>query len=307
MSDLVIADTSEFQGRINWQAYVAAGFPAAIIRAHNGYRADHTFVVNRSDAHAAAIRALGMYQYLAASRDAAAQANELCDLVGPLRPGEWLICDLEEGAGDQEARGHAWLSTVVGRLHDAGTAEELYSGAYFLLAHNLAASGFKRIWVASYGTAEPGIPHEEWQFTDARSFPGMSGPCDASLFHGTIEQLLAHIGTPSTTTPAEDTMPQWINGTVPASNAPVVVLVPAGDAWAGFPHRTLHLGMDEPGVAGAHAVVRVAVHKGGADWDRVQTVAVTAKDGTAAVDVTGAVKVSLQTLAPGVSWAVEVW
>lgn len=307
MSDLVIADTSEFQSRINWQAYVAGGFLAAIIRAHNGYRADYQFVANRSGAHAAAIRALGMYQYVVAGRDAAAQANELCDLVGELQPGEWLICDLEEGSGDQEARGHAWLSTVVNRLHDAGTAEELYSGGYFLLAHNLSAAGFRRIWVASYGTAEPGIPHEEWQFTDAHSFPGISGATDASIFHGTIGQLLARIGTSSTTTPAEDTMPQWINGSITPGAAPVVALVPAGDAWKAFTHRTLHLGMDEPGVAGAHAAVRVAVHKGGADWDRVVNLAVTAKEGTVSLDITGAVKVSLQTPAAGVSYSIETW
>lgn len=113
--------------------------------------------------------------------------------------------------------------------------------------------------------------------------------------------------TPGTTTPAEDTMPQWINGSITPGTAPVVVLVPAGAAWSAFPHRTLHLGMDEPGVAGAHASVRVAVHDGGADWKSVQTAAVTAKDGTVAVDITGAVKVSLQTASAGVSYSIEVW
>jgi hypothetical protein len=113
--------------------------------------------------------------------------------------------------------------------------------------------------------------------------------------------------TPGPTTPSEDTMPQWINGSVTPGTVPVVAGVPAGTAWAGFPHRTLHLGMDEPGAVGAKAMVRVAVHKGGADWEPVRDVPVTAKGGTVGLDITGAVKISLQTVSPGVCYSVETW
>jgi GH25 family lysozyme M1 (1,4-beta-N-acetylmuramidase) len=203
MSDLVIPDLSEFQGTVDWHALVSGGYPAAIIRAHNGSRADYQWSANRAGAHAAGVRALGIYQYLQAGHDAGAQANALCDLIGSLRPGEWAICDLEEGGGDQSARAHAWYTTVAGRLHNA-SSEELYSGDYFFGAHHLSAAGFSRIWVAAYSSTEPSTVHELWQFTDARHFPGVSGSNDASVFHGSVEQLLTHVSTP---TPPEDDMP----------------------------------------------------------------------------------------------------
>ena len=206
MADLVIPDVSEYQGTVNWRALVAAGYPAAIVRAHNGYRADHTWPGCRDAAHAGGIRALGIYQYIASGRDVVAQANELCDLVGSLRPGEWLICDLEEGSGDQAGRGAAWLRTVAARMHDGGGSEELYADTSFWQAHNLSGAGFKRSWVAAYSASEPrSVPHELWQFTDARSFPGIGGPCDASIFHGTVDSLLVHI---SSTSPEDIVTPQ---------------------------------------------------------------------------------------------------
>lgn len=190
MADFTIPDVSEYQGSINWRTLVAAGYPAAIIRAHNGTRADNEWATNRAGAHAAGITALGIYQYVSATVDPVVQANQLCDLIGSLRPGEWPICDLEVGAGDQSARAHAWYTTVAGRLHDAA-GEELYSDTSFWAEHNLSSAGFGRAWVAAYGSTEPAIKHDLWQFSESHSFPGVSGPCDANLFTGTIADLLA--------------------------------------------------------------------------------------------------------------------
>lgn len=192
MSDLIIPDVSEFQGTVDWPRLVAAGYPAVIVRAHNGTRADEQWSRNRAQAHAAGVRALGLYQYLVADRDAAVQAEEFCDLVGQLLPGEWPICDLEVGDGDQAARARAWYTTVAARLQNA-RAEELYSGLAFYQAHGLAAAGYTRVWLAAYGPTEPTLPHELWQFTDARTVPGITNPCDASVFHGTVADLLTHI------------------------------------------------------------------------------------------------------------------
>lgn len=197
MTDLYIPDISEFQGTVNWKALIAGAYPAAIIRAHNGSRADHQWAANRASAHANGIKALGIYQYIQAGLNIVTQANGLCDLIGTLKPGEWAICDLEEGTGDQSTRAHEWYTTVAGRLHNAAS-EELYSGDYFFGAHHLSAAGFKRIWLAAYSTTEPKTAHEMWQFTDARHFPGISGNTDGSVFHGTIDQLLSHINAPVT-------------------------------------------------------------------------------------------------------------
>jgi GH25 family lysozyme M1 (1,4-beta-N-acetylmuramidase) len=238
MTDLFLPDISEFQGTVNWHTLVSSSYPVAIIRAHNGSRADYYWSANRAGAHAAGVQGLGIYQYLQASRDAAAQANALCDLIGTLRPGEWAVCDLEEGTGDQSARAHAWYSTVAGRLHNA-SSEELYSGDYFYGAHHLSAGGFSRIWLAAYSSTEPSAVHELWQFTDARSFPGISGKTDASVFHGTTAQLLAHVNPPAPK-PVPVPTPKPTPTPVPEDDMSAAVVarvdqkqVPKGTAWPG--------------------------------------------------------------------------
>lgn len=101
-------------------------------------------------------------------------------------------------------------------------------------------------------------------------------------------------------------MPQQIVGTVMPGPQPTVVLPPAGSAWTAYPNRRLHLGMDEIGTPNATASVRVAIHNG-TTW-RNSTVTVTAAGGRVDVDMTSAdVKVSLQTTATGVGYAVETW
>jgi hypothetical protein len=224
VSDLIIPDVSEFQGAVEWPRLVAAGYPVAIARVHNGDRADERWPANRDQAHAAGVRALGLYQYVVADRDAGDQAAEFCALVGQLRPGEWPICDLEVGDGDQASRARAWYTTVAARLQDA-SAEQLYSGLDFYQAHGLAAAGYPRIWLAAYGPSEPTMPHELWQFTDARDFPGIANPCDASVFHGTVADLLTHI-TPEDEMPLnaqdEDTIKTIVAAAITANRASAV-------------------------------------------------------------------------------------
>ncbi|AEW92921.1 MULTISPECIES: hypothetical protein [Streptomycetaceae] len=110
----------------------------------------------------------------------------------------------------------------------------------------------------------------------------------------------------SNTPVLEDDMPQWHTGPITAGSEPTVVLVPHGNAWQAAPKRTLHLGMDQLGAPAATATVRVAVHNG-IRWGAVSTVKVTAAGSTVDVDVTGAVKVSLQTTTTGLAYAVETW
>lgn len=102
-------------------------------------------------------------------------------------------------------------------------------------------------------------------------------------------------------------MPQWINGPVAPGPQPTVVLVPKGTAWAAYPARTLHLGMDKIGDASAETPVRVAVHNG-TNWGEIVTETVKASAGV--VDVVlpvGTVKLSLQADTEGVAYAIEVW
>lgn len=102
-------------------------------------------------------------------------------------------------------------------------------------------------------------------------------------------------------------MPQWINGSITPGPDAQSVGVPAGGAWTAYPHRTLHLSVDKLGVPGAAASVRVAAHTGGTSWAWEKTVTVSAAGKPVDVDVTGAVKVSLQTADTGVGYSIEVW
>jgi lysozyme len=278
MAQLTIPDVSEFQGVIDWKKLVGGGYPAAIIRAHNGNRADSYFAANRSKAHANGIKALAMYQYVVANRDTAAQANELCDLVGALKSGEWLVCDLEAGTGDQSGRAHTWLKTVMSRLHDDGTAEELYSGESFYGSHNLSSAGFKRIWIAAYRSTEPTVHHELWQFTDAKTFPGIAHACDASIFHGTVADLLAHVNKPAPTPPPAPHYLVEENDMSPftiAANVDVIVPVePAGTAakpQGGAKNAGIWIGFTGQGTGS----VTYSFHKGAA-WVSPVTVSVKA-------------------------------
>ena len=175
MTDTIIADVSEFQQVIDWAAY-GASVPGVIVRAHNGSRPDLYWARNLAGARAN-VMWRGFYQYLPASIDPVAAARAFQATTGPLLPGEVAILDLEEGSGDQRGRRQAWLDTLQDPI------EWTYSGLAFARSH---LPGVRIDWIAAYGQGEPVDAHTMWQFTNARVFPGIAKPCDASVFHGTI-------------------------------------------------------------------------------------------------------------------------
>jgi len=194
---LVVPDVSEHQGDIDWKRLVAA-HPVVIVRAYNGYRADREFALNRDHAHAAGVRALGLYAYLESDRDVVDQAAEFVHAVGHLRAGEWPIVDCEEGT-DSAERVRRWAAYVSRAL---GYDESwLYSGAWFYSAQHLDKAGIpaSRTWLAAYGPREPEAGHALWQYTSHGDVPGVSGPVDCSAFYGTVEQLVAAIRPPAPT------------------------------------------------------------------------------------------------------------
>jgi hypothetical protein len=106
--------------------------------------------------------------------------------------------------------------------------------------------------------------------------------------------------------PQEEDMPAWNDGEITPGPQPTVRLVPHGSAWQSATNRKLHLGMDEITTTPPKATVRVAIHNGTA-W-RVSTVNLTAAAGTVDVPMTADdQKVSLQTTATGVAYAIESW
>lgn len=186
VNQVLIADVSQFQPDIADAAYIREFSPAIIIRAMYGDKYDDLAWyggARRAGLHEAGAKFLGIYQYVVAGQDAVAQADALGSLLGSLQPGEKVIADIEEGAGDQHARWEAWAA----RISQLGNQPWNYSGLNFAAAHDLAPVD----WVAAYQPGEPDVQHLLWQFTDSYHIPGI-GTCDCSSFHGTIGQLQAY-------------------------------------------------------------------------------------------------------------------
>lgn len=187
---LKLADVSEFQGDVDWKTYGLA-CPAAIARVHNGWRMDYKWPRN-----VLGMRTFtqwrGYYQYLPATVDPATAAHAFQATTGPLLPGEVAILDLEEGTGDQRGRRLAWLNALQDPV------EWTYSGLAFARAH-LPGVGVE--WIAAYGQGEPTDAHKIWQFTNAQRFAGIAGPCDGSVFNGTLAQLEALTNSPEVDMP----------------------------------------------------------------------------------------------------------
>lgn len=188
-----IGDMSEFQPAIDDAAYVNQFSKAAIFRGM--YGADHIDKAwfggaRRSAFWDAGARVVMMYQYIVAAQDPAVQAHAFADLVGDLAPGEWLIGDLEEGAGSQAARRSAWQGVIAARYPWMAKTPAghpwMYSGLFFAGQAGIAPVD----WLADYTPVEPGSPHTLWQFTDSARIPGV-GVADCSLYHGTVEDLRA--------------------------------------------------------------------------------------------------------------------
>lgn len=181
----LMADISEFQSNINDAVYLDFSL-AAIIRAAYGAHHDDLswFGGQRRDLlHAGGAKFVGIYQYIVAGQSIASQFAEFAKLVGPLRKGEKVIADIEEGSGNQAARWDEWRSLAEDRFGDVPWD---YSGLNFAATHGLQPVN----WVAAYGQTEPSVTHDLWQFTDAFHVPGV-GVADCSVYHGSVDQLAA--------------------------------------------------------------------------------------------------------------------
>lgn len=301
MPQILVPDLSEWEGAVEWPALVGwqrsqFGGSAAIIRAYNGTREDYYWARNRDGALAAGVDVLGIYAYLLPSVNATTQAASFCATLGQLLPGEFPILDIEAGSGDQSGRAREWMTTVQAAEHAAGWQ---YSGVAFARAANLGADGVpaNRTWIAAYQSGEPASPgHEMWQFTDSATVPGVSGPCDLSLFHGTTADLLALINPH----PSEVPMPALAIGQVgpgfafdehgieiDGTKATVLVTPPANGGLLKWGTEWLSLGCDF-----GSARIRVAIHDG-KGWT-VTTENITALAGRLAIPLPNNVgKVSL--------------
>jgi hypothetical protein len=183
---VLLADVSEWNPQVADAAYLAWS-KAIVIRAMYGdAHDDHAWYGGQRRAllHQGGARFVGIYAYLVAGQSGAAQAQAFRRLVGAIEPGEVFVADFEEGAKPVLS---AWYGEMLS-LYGPGIHPYLwtYSGLDFGQAEGVLPVE----WIAAYGQAEPSSPHRLWQFTSAFAVPGV-GTCDASVFHGTIDELAA--------------------------------------------------------------------------------------------------------------------
>lgn len=241
---VLIPDVSEFQAGStapDWAGIKAQNGGAGIIRVGYGTaHLDHMFVSNYTAMKANGYSFIGLYHYLVAGQDAAAQANQFCNWVGPpsaVAPGTVFILDLEEGTGNQTSRAMTWL-TLVDTFYgfDAkplNMRSWLYSYTSFIVAATLGAifASNRRTWIAAYQTSEPAIGHTLWQSTDGTTgshitnWPGC-GRTDTSIFNGDLPTLAA-MGWP------KPVIPPVIPPSIGDGMIIVKVTAPAGHSWTG--------------------------------------------------------------------------
>ena len=200
---MLLPDLSEYQPDADLRGIKRLNGGAVILRACYGAgHPDSAFVRHRAVAAALGCQFTGIYQYLRAGQDVAAQAEAFCAIVRRLAPHEVPILDLEEGSGSQLARADAWLGHVDAALGLASRPMTqrswLYSGEYFAQSHGLAPvfAGGRHTWIAAYGNTEPGLGHMLWQCTNGSTGPHITtwpgaGKCDTNLYHGDLAQLAA--------------------------------------------------------------------------------------------------------------------
>ncbi|HXT35026.1 MAG TPA: glycoside hydrolase family 25 protein [Chloroflexota bacterium] len=116
-----------------------------------------------------------------------------------LAPGDGVVLDLEDGAGDLSAWALAWVRAVETAV---GFLPLCYSYLYFIQAH-LSDSALAEypLWLAAYGPVQPATPAPWkvttlWQYTQSGACPGIDGNVDRSRTALDVAGLRA-LGKPS--------------------------------------------------------------------------------------------------------------
>lgn len=180
-----ILDVSSYQGQVDWAAVVGSGRAGGICKATEGLGyVDRTFARNW--------QILGGMNatrgaYCFAQPDRAAPeptAQRFLSVVGPVKPTDILVLDLEVGNGDLSAWALRWLALVKART---GITPWLYSYAPFIRAHltDPALAAYP-LWLAAYQRPPPVCPapwhsYILWQHTDSAAVPGIAGKVDESV------------------------------------------------------------------------------------------------------------------------------
>lgn len=180
----LLADLSEWQPDVADAAYLSWSKAVAVRAMYGDAHDDGAWYrgARRDQFHKLGARFVGIYQFLVAGQDGAAQARAFRSLVGAIRPGEVFVADFEQGT---RAMLTAWYDEMLA-LYGPGIRPYLwtYTGEYF----GESTGALPADWIAAYRAAEPSSRHKLWQFSETFPVPGV-GTADCSVFHGTIDEL----------------------------------------------------------------------------------------------------------------------
>lgn len=211
------ADVSHHQATVDMGAYAASGHDRIILKATGGaLDGSLRYTDPLFPARWAAARAAGLHRvayHFARVNNSGADEADYCltqlGNAGGFVNGHDVICydteDVQERPGwsGRSYWTRAALTALarqrarefVGRMVERGvTYGWIYSGAWFLGPAGIVASdfppGWRNLWLSDYGSAADNliVVPRGWtreqlivrQYTDAATFPGISGPCDAN-------------------------------------------------------------------------------------------------------------------------------
>lgn len=206
MTDIRMADVSEWQGNVDAPTYMNAGYKCIIARTYSGYRPDKMMPGRRDYLRGYKFTGLGWYAYLAKDVDAKQQANAFIQTIGTLKANEWPILDVEEGSGSQTSRAQAWFD-VVDKW--AGFPAMLYASQYFFKDQlsGVGHWGNRPLWMAAYSSKEPTEKHDLWQFTDSYNFPGIGTKIDGNLAHMSADEFIKRMRAGKAPAPSPEPAP----------------------------------------------------------------------------------------------------
>jgi GH25 family lysozyme M1 (1,4-beta-N-acetylmuramidase) len=254
-------DVSDFQGNPNWTSVKSAGISFVFTKATEGATfTASTFASNMTNARAAGIP-IGAYHFArpnTTGTDALDEADFFASKIqGLLIPGNLRpVLDIEDANGLSAAVLSTWCLQFCNRvLSLTGVAPIIYTGQSFASTYLNSSLNRFPLWIARYPggtvnpqTATPGgtTPWSTWhfwQYTDAGSVSGISGPVDTNVLNGGMTALEAYKIPDRTYRPGQ--APSILSGTTYRDNNLNGAFNSGEPVIAG---RTVFLDLDDDGV-----------------------------------------------------------
>ncbi len=189
-------DLSKWNGTVNYTSLSSAASFAVIRASYGATGLDNLYTQNRSGAEQRGME-IGFYHYAYPQLNAATtEANHFADVVGHLEQGQFAVLDFEESySGDVVGWCKTWLDTVQARF---GVKPLLYINLSANNSYNWAGvvNSDYGLWLARWDyDANAAAPATDWpfvamrQYSDRETVSGVSGPVDADVFYGSLDQL----------------------------------------------------------------------------------------------------------------------